>query len=245
MEYPYIIVDENAVNVNTIQMAFENQNRFMCVGIAKSEQSGLDLILERFPALVFLNIDMPGSHGSETLYFLINELRKYMDKLPQFVVLSENTTHTLEGIRNGILDYILKPIDKNLLRRTLLRFQKMNGGTPDSTICFKSYGDYKFINMNQVMYLKADNNTTDFVMENGTVVGAFKCLKYFQHSLPNHFVRIHNSYIVNTRFISRIHLGKSKCSIKDSKSLIPFSKSYRGNVECILDKLSKESVMVA
>ena len=245
MEFPYIVVDENALNVNTIQLALETHDRFMCVGIANTEQTGLDLILERTPALVFLNIDMPGSCGDRTLYYLVNELRKYVDRLPQFVILSKSANYAIEGIRNGILDYILNPIDKNLLRRTILRFQKQNNTNHDSTICFKSYGDYKFINANQVMYLKADNNTTDFIMENGTTVGAFKCLKYFQESLPKQFVRIHNSYIVNTSFISRIHLGKSKCSVKDSKALIPFSKSYRTNVELILEKLSNESVLVA
>lgn len=245
MEFPYIVVDENVSNVNAIQLALETQDRFMCVGIADSEQSGLDLILERMPALVFLNIDMPGSYGEKTLFYLVNELRKYVDTLPEFVVLSKSANYAIEGIRNGVLDYILNPIDKNLLRRTLLRFQKQNNNYSDSTICFKSYGDYKFANVNEVMYLKADNNTTDFIMENGTTVGAFKCLKFFQESLPKQFVRIHNSYIINIDFISRIHMGKSKCSVKDSKTLIPFSKSYRTNVEFILEKLSNESVLVA
>jgi DNA-binding LytR/AlgR family response regulator len=244
MEFPYIVVDESEMNVNTIQLALETHDRFMCVGIANTEQTGLDLILERMPALVFLNIDMPGSSGDKTLFFLINELRKYVDRLPEFVVLAKSANYAIEGIRNGVLDYILNPIDKNFLRRTLLRFQKQSNTTPESTICFKSYGDYKFVNVNEVMYLKADNNTTDFIMENGATVGAYKSLKYFQESLPNHFIRIHNSYIVNIKFISRIHLGKAKCCVKDLKSLIPFSKSYRENVEFMLEKLSSESVLV-
>ncbi len=245
MEYPFVVIDGDVSSLNTILLAFESQDQFICVGVANSEQKGLDLILERMPALIFLDIDMPGSYGSQTLYYLINELRKYMDKLPEFVVLSRSANYALEGIRNGVLDYILKPIDKNLIHRTLLRFRKESHIKNDTTICFKSYGDYKFIKSNEVMYLKADNNATDFVMKNGNVVGAFKCLKYFQESLPNQFVRIHNSYIVNTDYISRIHFGKSKCTVKNTNSYIPFSKSYRSNVEFIKNKLSKASVLIA
>lgn len=245
MEFPYVVIDGDKSSLNTILLAFENQDQFICVGVADSEQSGLDLILERMPALVFLNIDMPGSYGNQTLFFLMNELRKYMDKIPEFIVLSQSQNHVLDGIRNGVLDYILKPIDKNLINRTLLRFKKENQIKNETTICFKSYGDYKFINSNEVMYLKADNNSTDFVMKNGSVVGAFKCLKYFQESLPNQFVRIHNSYIVNTDYISRIHFGKSKCTVKNTNAFIPFSKSYRSNVEFIKNKLSKASLLIA
>ena len=96
MEFPYIVVDENVSNVNAIQLALETQDRFMCVGIADSEQSGLDLILERMPALVFLNIDMPGSYGEKTLFYLVNELRKYVDTLPEFVVLSKSANYAIE-----------------------------------------------------------------------------------------------------------------------------------------------------
>lgn len=245
MEYPYVVIDGDTSNLNTILMAFENQEQFIFVGAANNEQSGLDLILERMPVLVFLDIDMPGSYGSKTLYYLMNELRKYMDKLPEFVVLSRSVNYALDGIRNGVLDYILKPIEKKLIHRTLLRFRKESHIKNDTTICFKSYGDYKFINSNEVIYLKADNNATDFVMKNGSVVGAFKCLKYFQESLPNQFVRIHNSYIVNTDYISRIHFGKSKCTVKNTNFFIPFSKSYRSNVELIKNKLSKASMLIA
>lgn len=245
MEYPFVIIDNDPGTISAIQLSFENYNNFVCVGVARNEQTGLDLILERRPSLVFLNIELPGIATDKTLFYLMNELRKYVDVLPEFVVLAKTSRYAIDGIRNNILDYMLKPLDMSLLRRCLFRFQKRVSTHLTSTLCFKSYGDYKFVNASDVLYLKADNNTTDIVMVNDRVVRAFKTLKCFQDSLPDHFVRIHNSYIVNINHISRIHFGKSKCTVKNSYTSVPFSKSYRANVELIRDSLSKNSLMIA
>jgi len=245
MKYPYIIIDNDPKTVERIQLAFENFTNYLCVGVAKTEDDGLDLILERMPSLVIMNIEIPGNQAEKLLFSISNGLRKYMEELPKFIMLANSEAHAIESIRNNAIDYLLKPIDVNLLKRSILRFQREFAPEPDKTLCFKSYGDYKFINMDEVVYLKADNNTTDFMLDSGDVVGAFKSLKFFQETLPKNFVRIHNSYIVNTDFVSRIHFGKSTCSVRSSNLFIPFSKSYRHNVEFLKNNLSQKSVIIA
>ncbi len=243
MKYPYIIFDNDQKNVDAIQIALENHNNYLCTGIATNEQDALNLILERRPRIVFLEPEAPGIYGGGTRYNLLLELAKYMTHLPEFVVVTKTADYAIEGIRHKVLDYIIKPQIKNQLIRTLSRFEKDNHELVDSTLCFKSYGDYRFVNIDEVLYLKAENNTTDFMMSNGNKVEAFKTLKHFQNILPDHFVRIHNSYIINTKYVSRIHFGKAKCSIKNSTDMIPFSKSYKNNVEEIKDALSKNSLL--
>ncbi len=103
------------------------------------------------------------------------------------------------------------------------------------TICVKSYGDYRYINANDISYLQADNNSTDIHLNNGEMITAFKTLKHFEGVLRFPFVRIHNSYIVNTNYISRIHTGNAVCHIKDSTTKLPFSKSYKENVDQIIN----------
>lgn len=105
-------------------------------------------------------------------------------------------------------------------------------------ICIKSYGDYRFLELDTIAFLKADNNSTDITLHNNEQVTAFKTLKYFEEHLPDNFFRIHNSYIVNKNFISRIHTGNSLCYIKNSKHQIPFSKSYKDQIEQIISHLA-------
>jgi len=242
MKYPYIIIDNDQKSISKIQLALENRNEYVCIGIAENEHDALDLILERKPRLVFLEPETPGSDASTTRYNIMSELTKYMTYLPDFVIITKTVDYAIEGIRHGVLDYVLKPFKKSQLVKTLHRFEK-DYEEMDSTLCFKSYGDYRFVDIDEVLYLKADSNTTDFVMSNGNRVEAFKTLKHFQNLLPDHFVRIHNSYIINTKYVSRIHFGKAKCSIKHSKDMIPFSKSYKNNVEEIKDTLAKNSLL--
>lgn len=105
-------------------------------------------------------------------------------------------------------------------------------------ICVKSYGDYRFIEANDICYLQADNNSTDIHLNNGEMITAFKTLKHFEHVLNAPFVRIHNSYIVNIDYVSRIHTGNSVCYIKNTTTKLPFSKSYKENVDAILNNIS-------
>jgi DNA-binding LytR/AlgR family response regulator len=106
-------------------------------------------------------------------------------------------------------------------------------------ICVKSYGDYRYIDSRDVLYLEADNNSTDIHLKDGEMVTAFKTLKHFENVLPtNQFLRIHNSYIISINHVSRIHTGNSVCFIKNSTTKLPFSKSYRDNVELIIHNIA-------
>ncbi len=105
-------------------------------------------------------------------------------------------------------------------------------------ICIKSYGDYRYIDAKDICYFQADNNSTDIHLNNGEMVTAFKTLKHFEGILPTPFVRIHNSYIVNRNYISRIHTGNTVCYIKNTTTKLPFSKSYKANIDTIISDFS-------
>jgi DNA-binding LytR/AlgR family response regulator len=106
-------------------------------------------------------------------------------------------------------------------------------------ICVKSYGDYRYIESQDVLYFEADNNSTDIHLNNGEMITAFKTLKHFETVLPSHqFLRIHNSYIINVNQVSRIHTGNTVCYIKNSTTKLPFSKSYKENVDLIISRIA-------
>lgn len=106
-------------------------------------------------------------------------------------------------------------------------------------ICVKSYGDYRYIDSADVLYFEADNNSTDIHLNNGEMITAFKTLKHFETVLPpSQFLRIHNSYIINVNQVSRIHTGNTVCYIKNSTTKLPFSKSYKENVDLIISRIA-------
>lgn len=95
--------------------------------------------------------------------------------------------------------------------------------------------------LKEIVYLQADNNTTDFYLKKGDRVTSFRTLKRFESLLPKEFFRIHKSYIVNSRHINRINFGKSRISIKrgDIDIILPISNKYKCNVKSYKDSLFK------
>ncbi|NAS29683.1 response regulator [Flavobacteriaceae bacterium R38] len=242
MKYPYVIIDNDEKAVDDLRGILKHFPGYYCRGIASDEASAIDLILEQTPKVVFLEVEVKGLHNNISGFSLLNELKHYLNELPDVFVITRSGDFAIQAIKNDVVDYILKPTNRGEIRKALLRYEKKQA-TATETICIKSHGDYRFVDIEDIEYLKADNNNTDFFMKNGTKISAFKTLKYFENTLPANFTRIHNSYIINTDRVSRIHFGKSKCALKSSGEIVPFSRSYKKNVESIKDVMNRKSVL--
>lgn len=156
-----------------------------------------------------------------------------------FEVLDEALLDELEIAENDV-EVKDVPTDEN--QPVTLSPAEVSGEIPKQQsliICVKSYGDYRYIDSEDVLYLEADNNSTDIHLNNGEMITAFKTLKHFETVLPpTQFLRIHNSYIINVNQVSRIHTGNTVCYIKNSTTKLPFSKSYKENVDLIISRIA-------
>lgn len=137
-----------------------------------------------------------------------------------------------QDIKNELIEIIKESIESNPI---IIQSDQQVNELKNNILCVKSYGDYRFIEFNDIVYLKADNNSTDIMLNTGDSITAFKTLKYFESSLPKDFVRIHNSHIINIKFVSRVHLGNSDCYLNKGKIKLPFSKSYKDNITAIIE----------
>ncbi|MFL9829888.1 LytTR family DNA-binding domain-containing protein [Flavobacterium sp. ST-87] len=130
------------------------------------------------------------------------------------------------------------PESEEIIVPNIVRSEPLEIQEEPLILCVKSYGDYRYIDTRDIAYFQADNNSTDIHLTNGEIVTAFKTLKLFEGVLPYPFVRIHNSYIVNSNCISRIHTGNASCYIKNTTIKLPFSKSYKSNIDLIISEIS-------
>jgi DNA-binding LytR/AlgR family response regulator len=161
-------------------------------------------------------------------------------------VLNESQELTIEQPNSSSQDAIKEEIQvlnevQELLETQIpvtLAVQKIPVAEQPLILCVKSYGDYRYIDARDICYLQADNNSTDIHLNNGEMVTAFKTLKHFEGVLSTPFARIHNSYIVNRNYISRIHTGNAVCYIKNTTTKLPFSKSYKENIDLIISEFA-------
>lgn len=242
MECRYSIMETEKSAIENLQQKLKMFPNYSCVGISDCYDESLNNILEYAPNVVFINVDRVSKNDSLTAFNFVNELYKYMQELPFLIALSSSKELAYTSIKNNFFDYLLKPINSFELRKSISRLSKKPMELSNK-LCLKSYKDYRFINLDEILFLKADNTATDFFMHDGTTVSAYKTLKFFESILPENFTRIHNSYIVNQNHISRLHFGKSKCTLKHNSHIIPFSKSYRSNVVALEKTLSKNALL--
>lgn len=163
--------------------------------------------------------------------FLGSKEQKFIETAPQVGIVKESATAVEIEPLNEDQNQIVENEEASVIVKEVQVPQIVE---KPLVICIKSYGDYRYMNAADICYFQADNNSTDIYLSSGEMVTAFKTLKHFESILVHPFVRIHNSYIINQNYISRIHNGNSVCYIKNSPKKIPFSKTYKGNVDLII-----------
>ncbi len=228
IKFNYILIEANCEDSRKLNDLMGNFSHYCCVGIARNKSEAINLILEESPQLVFLNIETVFDNFKSTQFEIIHELYQYLTTLPEFIVISNTTKFAYHALKNGVTDYLLKPYNSFEFKKTLLQFEKKQPNL--TSICLKSFTEYKYLLVNNIVYLKADNNTTDFFLKDGTMATSSSTLKNFELQLPNIFVRIHKSYIVNINYITKIHFSKFQCFIKHSTKHIPFSKGLKSKM---------------
>jgi two-component system LytT family response regulator len=259
-KYSYIIIDDDAESILKTRTIAEGFSELTFLASATNYHDGLHLVLEHRPSIIFLEID-PVEISSNLSLAFINELYRFLSLLPKIIVTTTKKELAFEAIQYGVFDYVLKPAQSIDLLKAILKLektipemntveirneiisplplmQKLQNIEKPLILCIKSYGDYRYIDAADICYLQADNNSTDIYLSSGEMITAFKTLKHFEAILSHPFVRIHNSYIINKNYIARIHNGNSVCYIKNSIKKIPFSKTYKSNVDLIIADFS-------
>ncbi len=226
----YLIIDSTGLVLKQIESS-QFVEEFLCLGVFTTYETALNGILEHRPQLLLF-------HFNELIGLqLLTELYQYITEIPYVIAINENKIEAYTALKLGVSDYLLFPIIPTELYKSFLKFSKLNSRSSETKLCIRSSGDYHFISLDDIVYLKADNNSTDFYLRNGKKISGFKTMKFYENQLPFYFFRIHHSYIVNIEFVSRINLGKNDCYLQDNQFKLPFSRGYKENINTIIRRI--------
>ncbi|NQY30148.1 MAG: response regulator transcription factor [Flavobacteriaceae bacterium] len=231
----YFIIASDSDGIDKITNVLEDFPMLEFIGASSNYDDVMNTILKEKPALVFLDIDT----FTDTPFDFVHELSQYLKNTPQLIAISSTKDKAYDAMKLNFIDYLLTPLSELEIRKSIINFENKCCLKKKSTLCLKSYKDYQYIDTNDILFLKADNNTTEFHLKDGKVINAYKTLKTFENKLPNNFLRIHKSYVVNAEYVTRINFGKLNCTIKGNiLCTIPFTKTYLDNVFIIKESLS-------
>ena len=172
-----------------------------------------------FDAL-FLDLELPELDGRQVLAALPRGL--------PVVVVSAHTDFAARSYEFDVVDYLVKPLEFSRFHRAwqkLAARRRERGPAAGRTMVVRDGNTLVQISLDRLWFLEAESNYTRLVCAERSVL-TLATLKHLAEMLPPEFIRVHRSYIVNTRFIQQIEGN----TIKLGAHKVPVGETYRDEV---------------
>jgi len=231
-----IVEDEKYIREGLKTQLKSISDKIKIIGECESVREAIAQCDKIMPDLVFLDINLKDGTGFDFL----NELKNASFKV---IFITAYEEHVLRALKLGAIDYILKPINEAELDEAIQKVMAISQTQTQNRVDvvksqFKGKSDrivlrmqdsYQMIHFQNLMYCEADSGYTKFYLDDQRTFMASKPLKEFENQLPTDtFVRVHQSYLVNTSFIDGY--DKSRYLFLKNGDKIPVSVRKKDNV---------------
>lgn len=193
-------------------------------------QSALDAkaIMERdMVDAIFIDINMPDFNGMDFVRSLAAP--------PIVVFTTAYSEYAIDGYKVDAVDYLLKPFGLNDFQRAaakvkkqydLLNAQPAVVSTPDEDDALFLKTDYKVVrvNISEIRYVEGMSEYLKIHFENRKPIVVLLSMKKLEERLPDYFMRIHRSYIINLKCIQEVNKNRV---ILDADTFLPIGDLYR------------------
>lgn len=208
MNYNYIIVEDNPGALKNLQASIKQHPQFNEIGVATSLAKGTALALSAKPHLLFLDVEL----GVENGFDLIKEIRQFTTEMPYVIMTTGVDKYAKKAVNTDILYFLDKPIDPDELAIALNKFEKKYLDL-QKHITIKNTEGHFFVKLDTIQYVKSETNYVRIYRTTHPPMLVSKTLKEIEKILPNHFIRIHKSYIVNSQFVEMLNTTKKKIKL--------------------------------
>ena len=195
-----IVEDEALISERLMRLCRELLgSRLISIKCKHSLDDAMEYI-EEFPIdLLLLDLNLDGQDGFDLL-------KQVMAGSFQTVIVSANTHRAIEAFEYGVIDFISKPVSVERLRGAISKVDEFNDGAGGRVrfLSIRKGQEIHLLEIADVDYIKGSGIYTDIHMVDGTQFLHNKPLSSLQKVLPSSFLRIHKSYIVNLKRLSKI-----------------------------------------
>ena len=208
------------------------ENTFRVVGEAADGNAAFESINQLKPDIVFLDIQMPGMD--------VFEMLTQIEHKPFIVFCTAYDHYALKAFESHSVDYIVKPVEKERLAKTVEKLRKINISNDSLSIqnlinSLRSMepksvpvsiphkvGDKTIlIKLESVVYFEADDKYVHFFDPEGNRYITDQSLRLLEEKLPPNFIRISRAIIINKNYVKEIH------------------KYFRGRLLLVMDTINK------
>lgn len=187
---------------------------------------------------IFCDINMPDLNGMDFI--------KSLQAPPLIVFTTAYSEYAVEGFKVNAVDYLLKPFGLDDFRRAANRIkerqesvstniQHQTPNTQPATLFVKT--DYRMVKINipDIRYIEGMSEYLKIYLEGEEKpIITLLSMKKIESRLPENFMRIHRSYIVNLHKIQEVNKNRI---IMDAETFLPIGDMYKESFQQYLDTM--------
>ncbi|HSY61837.1 MAG TPA: LytTR family DNA-binding domain-containing protein [Cytophaga sp.] len=207
-------------------------------GEADGVESGLQLIKNTTPDVIFLDIRMSDGSGFD----LIAKLRQQGTIAFQVIFTTAYDEYAIKAFKFSAIDYLLKPVDhedliqavqkikvqdvqSSLKENMELLLESMKGiKTSNKRIALNSVDKVQIVNVDDIIQCESQKNYTLFYLTNKKQVLVTRTLKEFEDMLEgDNFLRVHHSHLINVKHLKEYIKTDGGYAVMSDGSQVPVS----------------------
>ncbi|TMG76502.1 MAG: response regulator transcription factor [Betaproteobacteria bacterium] len=217
------------------------------VGEAKNGAEAVQMVSAQRPQVVFLDIRMPAKTGIEAA----REIAALPGRVPEIVFVTAYDEYAIDAFKQGVIDYVLKPAERERLALTVERLKQRLAAPSDSADALQqalarlaeklepqarlrwiqaSIGaEIRMIPVDEVLFFVSDEKYTRVQTASQEALIRKPIKELIAELDPAQFWQIHRSTLINTQAIagvSRDERGRQLVAIKGRPEKLEVSRSY-------------------
>ena len=181
---------------------------------------------------IFCDINMPDLNGMDFV--------KSLASPPLIIFTTAYSEYAVEGFKVNAVDYLLKPFGLQDFQRAANRLKdrlekpSVSDSSPSSNTIFLKT-DYRIVKVSipDIRYIEGMSEYLKVWLEGEQKpIITLLSMKKMEERLPDYFMRIHRSYIVNLNKIQEVNKNRI---IMDTQTYLPIGDMYKETFQCYLD----------
>lgn len=245
-----VIVDDEAHCIETLKFQLQEYSFIRIINTFTNPSIALDFINLNEVDILFTDIRMPKMDGIE----LAKLIKNYNLKI---VFTTAYNQFALQAIKVAAFDYLLKPIDDDDLANCLKRVQENNNNKNElqeqlkllrtflvsknnlpGKVALPTESGLIFVSTNEIIRCQSKNNYTYIFQTDKQPQLICRTLKDVENTLEQFgFLRIHQSHLVNIKFIEQYSKTNGAFVKLQNGDKIPVTKWDKELVEIFFTKL--------
>ncbi len=226
VKYRCIIIDDEPIAIKVIEQHLKEIDCIECVQTFTKALHAIDALNTHKIDLLFLDINMPGISGISFLKSLSNP--------PKVIFTTAYRSFAVDAFELEAIDYLVKPISFERFLKAVNKFLALEPGNIELSKETRDYKDYIIlksdkknykIRFNHILFIESLDNYIKVHTEDLSII-CYESLSFIEKALPNNFLRIHRSYIVNTDKVDLF--TSSSVEIRDKRFTI--GRNYKNKV---------------